>query len=148
MSSTESSSGPSPAQIHGLITTHLRQVWSEPSSAKRRPIFPAVYHPDVIVYEPDGRVLKGFDQMDETVEALTGKGGQFEGCQLRARDIKRNGDFVWVSWDLGPPKEEDGEAIEVKATGADGILLDVNDKGEAKIRTLWVIIDGLSDVRP
>jgi hypothetical protein len=36
----------------------------------------------------------------------------------------------------------------MQATGADGILLDINDEGEAKIKTLWVIIDGLSDVRP
>lgn len=118
MHGKQKSPGPSPSDIQNLIATHLRQIWSQPLSSRRRALFEQVYHPEIIVYEHDGGVLTGFDHVDSKIEALTGQGGPFAGQEFRidSEGIKWNGDFAWVGWELGPPTVAGGEEIEAKVS--------------------------------
>lgn len=55
------------------------------------------------------------------------------------------GDFVHLKWGFGP-RGADG-MVDVKATGADHFVVRKDEDGEVRIATLYVVIDGLSDVK-
>jgi hypothetical protein len=106
----------------------------------------STYHPDITIYEPGNKVLRNFEQISETVTDLLARPRSTNWEFVATGEVKYNAHFVGVTWGFGP-RGEDGKVI-VKGTGADVILVEKDDSdGEVKIKTLYVIIDGLADAK-
>jgi hypothetical protein len=144
----------SPHRAFQLATSHILSVFSvAPSESNAKFLadtYTDIYASDITIYENDGGVVTGHEGVRDLVTKLIGKGGPFEGWRFTVTgEVKLNRDFVWVTWGFGPSKADQGRdaGIEVKMTGADGILLEKGKDGVVRITTAYVIIDGASDAR-
>jgi hypothetical protein len=101
---------------------------------------PDIYHPDVVVYEPDTEVLHGYDEIDAHVSKLLAEkaGWGF----VATSEVKHNADYVGVAWAFGP--KDEGGKVDVKITGSDVIIVEKGGDGVARIKRLYVILDGVA----
>lgn len=120
-----------------LAHSNLLRVFSNRDPASRREAIKATYHPDVTLVEPDA-VATGHDGVEKTASGLLAEraGWGF----VPHGPVKKNHEMLYLAWGFGPVKD-DGE-VDVKDTGADVLIVEGD-----KIKRLWVIIDGLADVR-
>ena len=86
-------------------------------------------------------MVTGHDAVDAKAAALLAD-DQREGWEfVPVGKVKRNHDMVYLAWGFGPPKKGHG-GVDVKATGADVLMV-----REGKVEKLWVVLDGVSDVK-
>jgi hypothetical protein len=154
----------SPSRAHHLATTHLLSVFSNAPSptqsaqpaAAERALYQDLYAPHITVHDNESNLFTGHDGVRELVGRLVGRGGQFEGWRFVVRgEVKLCEAFVWVGWGFGPSlrgeqaaEEGTGELeVDVRVTGADGLLMEKGEDGVVRIVKVWVIIDGVSDVK-
>jgi hypothetical protein len=132
----------SPARAHHLATSNLT-IFSNPDATARLAAMPSVYSQDIVVYEPSNNVLRGYDEINAQVgKLLTDRDGW---AFVPTGEVKLNQDFVGVTWGFGP-KGADGR-VDVKVTGTDVNLVEKHGEEEAKIKKLYVVIDGVADAR-
>ncbi|KEF58549.1 uncharacterized protein A1O9_06475 [Exophiala aquamarina CBS 119918] len=133
------------AQVAQTLTrSNLLYVFSQRDASKRLEAIEKNYHADVQFDEPDGSVFVGHEGVNkkagELLEERPGWGFVPTGS------VKQTNDLLYLAWGFGPVVEggklgEEG-SVDVKATGADVILVE-----GGLIKKVWVIIDGLSDVK-
>ena len=133
----------SPSRAHHLATANILTIFSNKDPKSRLAAMPDIYASDIVVYEPDGAVLHGHEGVNNQVSNLL---AEREGWAFTVTgEVKHNQDFVGVTWGFGP-QGDDGK-VDVKATGSDAIIVEKGEDGEVRIKTLYVIIDGLADAK-
>ena len=132
-----------PARAHELAHNNLLRVFSERDSTKRDSIIPETYTKDAVVYEPDNAILHGHAEINKKVSELLTERAGWNFTPIG--EVKLVGDFVYLKWGFSPPGS-DGQ-VDVKATGADHFVVKKDEDGKVRIATLYVVTDGLSDVK-
>ena len=140
-----------PAQAKHLAYSNLLSVFAERDSEKRQSAIKETYSPTITVYEanPNSTVLlTSHTQISDTVQKLLSGDDNKDWDFIPLSPVRLNDRFIFLQWGFGPRTRGefgggDVEGVEVKNTGSDHIL--VGEDG--KIEKLWVVIDGLSDVR-
>ena len=132
-----------PSRAYHLATANLITIFSNRDPASRLASMPDIYAPNIVVYEPDGAVLHGHEGVNNQVSNLL---SEREGWGfMQTGEVKYNENFVGVTWGFGP-QGDDGN-VDVKVTGSDAIIVEKGEDGVVRIRTLYVIIDGLADAK-
>lgn len=150
----------SPSRAHYLAHANLITIFSNPDPTTRLAALPKIYTDDVVVYvsppplfshltnpppsyEPSSATLSGPTAINDQVSTLL---SQHNGWSFTPTGpVKLNHDCITLTWGFGP-KKENGE-IEIKMTGQDVIYIHQGkDQESARIRALYVIIDGPADV--
>ncbi|EXJ73121.1 uncharacterized protein A1O5_04270 [Cladophialophora psammophila CBS 110553] len=123
---------------HNLAYANLLRVFSNRDRASRLSAIQETYHADVSFYEPDC-VVTGHDGVDAKSEELLNSrpGWGF----VPVGNVQRNHNMVYLAWGFGPQNEATGE-VDVQVNGADVLIVD-----QGKVRTFWVIIEGISDIK-
>jgi len=120
-----------------LAHGNLYTIYSNRNPSARLAAMPDIYHPDVVVYEPDNEVLHGYDEIDAHVSKLLAEKAGWE--FVTTSEVKYNADYVGVTWGFGP---KDGEGkVDVKITGSDVIIVEKGGDGVVRIKRLYVILD-------
>ncbi|KIW25128.1 uncharacterized protein PV07_10792 [Cladophialophora immunda] len=121
---------------HNLAYGNLLRVFSNRDEASRLRAVQETYHADVTFYEPDS-VATGHDGVNSKAEGLLREraGWGF----VPVGNVQRNHNMLYLAWGFGPQDEATGE-VDVKVKGADVLLVD-----HGKVRTFWVIIEGVTD---
>ena len=146
-----------PARAAQLAVDNLVKIFSNRDPETRLATIKATYAPDFTVFEPNQVVVRGYDQLNDTVSKLLAqddrKDWEFtaltEGVKGGiARGVRTNGDYIGIEWGFGP-KKANGE-VDVKASGSDVIFVERDGEvsgDEPRIKVLYVLIDGLADTR-
>ena len=116
----------------------LFATFGEHDSAKRAGAIQDIFSPDIIFYEVDGVTVHGHDDLSKQCDKiLEGKSGwKF----VLTGPVQRIDQLVSYAWSFGPV---DGEGqVQSKASGRDIILIEKD-----QVRTLWLLLDGVSDVK-
>ncbi|OAP58105.1 hypothetical protein AYL99_07195 [Fonsecaea erecta] len=128
----------SAAVAHKLAYSNLLSVFSNRDAESRLAAILETYTADVTFYEPDA-VATGHDGVNAKAEQLLAAraGWRF----VPVGRVQRNHDMVYLAWGFGPQDEGSGE-VDVKVKGADVLIVDHD-----KVRTFWVIIEGVTDAQ-
>lgn len=123
-----------------LAHGNLYTIFSNRNASARLAAMPDIYHPDVVVYEPDNEVLHGYDEVDAHVSKLLEERAGWE--FVATGEVMYNADYVGVPWGFGP---KDGEGkVDVKVTGNDVNIVEKGEDGVVRIKRLYVNLDGVA----
>ncbi|MCJ1385155.1 hypothetical protein MMC17_008276 [Xylographa soralifera] len=117
-----------------LAHANLFLVTNNRDPISRRATMDDIYHEDVVVYESDDKILHGRDEVDKHIQKLL---GDREGWEFQTKGkTKLCHDLVYVAWGFGP------EGALPVLTGADHFFV-----SEGKIKKLYVVVDGIADLK-
>ncbi|KIY00117.1 uncharacterized protein Z520_03802 [Fonsecaea multimorphosa CBS 102226] len=121
-----------------LAYNNLLRVFSNRDRASRLAIIRETYTSDVTFYEPDV-IATGHDGVDaKAEELLTARAGwEF----VPSGNVQRNHNMIWLAWGFGPKDGSTGE-VDVKVKGGDVLIVDLE---QGKVKSFWVVIEGVTD---
>ena len=127
------------AEAKRLAQTTLYSIFGEHDSAKRLETIKATFTSNFIHHELGDTTVEGHEAVNDFIEKLL-SGDKASWFFEMTGPVQQNSHLLLYQWKFGPRNDDGG--IDSKATGTD--ILQV--EGD-KVCKLWILMDGLSDVK-
>ena len=127
------------AEAKRLAHTTLYSIFGEHDTAKRLEAIKATFTTNFIHHELGDTTVEGHEAVNDFIENLL-SGDKASWYFDMISPVQQNSHLLVYRWKFGP-RDSDGEIVS-KATGTD--ILQVEGNSVCK---LWILMDGLSDVK-